>query len=375
MTELTTPYGPAAGRPGLDYRNDPILKARPRWRRELYRIIFEHDTPAGKLFDVALIAAILASVAAVMLESVAAVRARSGPALRTAEWIFTILFTLEYGTRLVSARRAGRYARSFFGLIDLLSILPTYLSVLVPGGQALAVVRVLRVLRVFRVLKLARFVGSEKLMLRALRASGYKIAVFLIATVSVAVVVGAAMYFIEGPEAGFTSIPVGMYWAIVTVTTVGFGDITPLSPLGQSLAAMLMILGYGIIAVPTGIVTAEMIHGQVRGPDGRAVGRTCEHCGKGGLLSDSSFCRHCGERLPRPGAPREGAVTPPLDDPAPAPTRDPRPPGGGDAGLWQGGKGPVSIPPGGPRTCLKCGSSGHDPDARHCKRCGMELPG
>lgn len=297
MTELMTPYGPPGpGARGYDYRRDDRLLARPRWRRELYRVIFEHDTSAGKLFDIGLIIFILASVAAVMLESVEPIRLRHGTALRTLEWAFTVTFTIEYAARLVSAPAATRYARSFFGLIDVLAILPSYLSVIVPGGQALAVVRILRVLRVFRVLKLAQFVGSERIMLQALRSSAHKIIVFLIAVVTVAVVIGTMMYFIEGAGAGFTNIPLGVYWAIVTVTTVGFGDITPQTPLGQALAAVLMILGYGIIAVPTGIVSAEMIQGQRRGEE-EAEGRRCERCGRGGLLVDSAFCRHCGARL------------------------------------------------------------------------------
>lgn len=294
----TRPCGPHAGTARVHYRDDPVWQNRPPWRRHLYRVIFEHDTPGGKLFDVALIIAILTSVAAVMLESVASVRARHGGMLRTAEWIFTVVFTIEYALRLVSARAAGRYARSFFGLVDVLSVLPSYLSVIVPGGQALAVIRVLRVMRVFRVLKLAQFVGSEQFLIRALRASGYKIIVFLVAVLTTVVVVGSIMYFIEGPESGFTSIPTGVYWAIVTITTVGFGDITPLTPLGQALAAVLMVLGYGIIAVPTGIVSAEMIQAQTRGPDGAPIGRACPACGRGALLSDSRFCRHCGDSLP-----------------------------------------------------------------------------
>lgn len=319
MTELTTPYRPGRGdRPSVDYRSDPVLTARPRWRRELYRVIFEHDTPAGRLFDIVLIAAILASVAAVMLESVREVSQRYGGGLRAAEWVFTALFTIEYGLRLASARGARRYASSFFGVVDLLAIVPTYLSILVPGGQALAVIRVLRVLRVFRVLKLAQFIGSERLMLRALRASAYKIAVFLVGVLCVVTVVGSLMYFLEGAESGFTSIPIGVYWAIVTVTTVGFGDITPLTTAGQLLAAVLMILGYGIIAVPTGIVTAEMMTsrptglvpesagpaavegGRAAAPgDEGAIGvRPCAECGLGHHLSDARHCRRCGAPLP-----------------------------------------------------------------------------
>jgi voltage-gated potassium channel len=295
-------------RPAIDYDNHPVFRARPKWRCELHRIIFGHLTPAGKLFDIILIAMILVSVAVVMIESVASVRLRYGSALRTAEWVFTLLFTLEYATRLASAESAPRYARTVLGLIDLLAILPTYLSLLVPGGQAFTVIRILRVMRVFRVLKLAQFVGGEQLLIRALRASSYKIVVFLIAVVTVVVIVGSFMYFIEGPEQGFTSIPVGVYWAIVTLTTVGFGDITPQTAFGQVLAAMLMILGYAIIAVPTGIVTVEMAAAGQRpvslspneprepGPPGER--RVCLGCAAEGHDADATHCKFCGVGLP-----------------------------------------------------------------------------
>ena len=297
-----TPRAPAG-----EWRTDPVLQSRPRWRRELYRIIFEHDTPAGKTFDIVLIPAILVSVFVVMVESVAEIRARSGATLLAAEWVFTFLFTVEYVLRLASARNARRYATSFFGFIDLLAILPTYLSVLVPGGQGLAVIRILRVLRVFRVLKLAQFVGSEQLMIRALRASAAKIVIFVVAVLSIVVVVGAAMHLLEGPERGFTSIPRSVYWAIVTVTTVGFGTITPQTPVGQLLAAALMIMGYGIIAVPTGIVTAEMT-AQRRGrvstaPDPATIVERlasevgCPECGRVGHDSDAVHCKYCGAFL------------------------------------------------------------------------------
>jgi len=291
MTEFTTPYGspgPRRRTPPHDYATDERLLARPRWRRELYRIIFEHDTRAGMLFDVLLIASIITSVAVVMIESVEAVAVQHGAALRIIEWVFTGVFTVEYVTRLVAAVRSGRYALSFFGIIDLLSIIPSFVGLVVPGGQALSVLRILRVLRVFRVLKLAQFIGSERLMLRALRQSAFKIAVFLVAVITIVVVLGAVMYVVEGPEHGFTSIPTGVYWAIVTVTTVGFGDITPSTTLGQMLAALLMILGYGIIAVPTGIVTAEMVSGDRR---------ECSGCGAAGHARDASFCKRCGVDL------------------------------------------------------------------------------
>ncbi len=297
------PAGRRKVRPAIDYENHPVFGPRPVWRWELHRIIFGNLTPGGRRFDIVLIVAILASVVVVMLESVESIHERSGAALRIGEWVFTILFTVEYGLRLLSAERASRYAKTFFGVVDLLSILPTYLSLVVPGGQALAVIRILRVLRVFRVLKLAQFVGGEQLLIRALRSSAHKIAVFLIAVLTVVVVVGSVMYFIEGAEAGFTSFPTGVYWAIVTLTTVGFGDITPQTSVGQALAAVLMILGYGMIAVPTGIVTAEMA------------------------------------TRPESGAPL--------------------PPAASDHS----------------RTCPQCAGSGHDPDARHCKYCGTELPG
>jgi len=306
MTELTSPYGPHGPerrKPAHDYHTDQRIVVRPAWRRDLYRIIFEHDTPAGGFFDVALIGAILASVGVVMVESVDSIARVHGSTLRIVEWGFTALFTIEYVTRLVAARNARRYARSFFGIIDLLAILPTFLGLIVTGGQALAVVRVLRVLRVFRVLKLAQFIGGERLMLRALRQSAYKIAVFLFAVLTLVVVVGAAMYVIEGPASGFTSIPRGVYWAIVTVTTVGFGDITPSTTWGQVLAAMLMVVGYGIIAVPTGIVSAEMVSTRVRGSrydDGGATtsaARACPGCETTEHQADATFCRQCGSEL------------------------------------------------------------------------------
>lgn len=269
------------------------------FRHRAYEVIFEHDTRAGKAFDVALLATILASVAAVLADSVASVRAEHGATLRTAEWIFTVLFTIEYGARLWSVARARAYARSFFGLIDLLAVLPSYLSLLAPGGQVLIVVRMLRVVRVFRVLKLARYVGEARVLGAALRASRYKIAVFLLSVLSVVVVVGALMYLLEGPEAGFTSIPVGMYWSIVTLTTVGYGDIAPSSTAGQMLASLVMILGYGIIAVPTGIVTVEL--SRQAGLPGTAAAAppagACPACGhvEGDPLA--TYCRYCGSEL------------------------------------------------------------------------------
>ncbi len=263
-------------------------------RARTYHVIFEHERGWALVFDVCLIVAILGSVVVVMLDSVAGVKAQHPTGLRVGEWIFTILFTVEYALRLWSVRRPRTYALSFFGLIDLLAVIPTYLSLLLPGGQYLAVIRVLRVMRVFRVLKMARYVGEASVLGAALRASRYKISVFLVGVVTVVIVVGAVMYLVEGPAAGFTSIPRGVYWAIVTLTTVGYGDIAPATPFGQLVASFVMILGYGVIAVPTGIVTAELTY-RTRPPgDG---GRACSACTHREADLSASFCRRCGHEL------------------------------------------------------------------------------
>lgn len=269
----------------------PPVEASKR-RHRAYAIIFGHETRAGRLFDVLLIIAILVSVLVIMLESVASIRTEYGIALRGAEWFFTVLFTVEYGARLWCVRRPLAYARSFLGVIDVLAVLPTYVSVFVPGGQVLTVVRILRVLRVFRILKLAQYVGEARVLARALTASRYKITVFVLSVVTITVIVGSLMYVIEGPERGFTSIPRGVYWAIVTLTTVGFGDIYPTTPWGQTLASLVMIMGYGIIAVPTGIVTAELVH------SARShTGPECSGCARRGHEADARHCKWCGTRL------------------------------------------------------------------------------
>jgi voltage-gated potassium channel len=271
---------------------------RAPWRERLYVIIFESDTPAGKAFDILLIGAIVLSVVAVTLESVRAVNAEYGPWLRNAEWVFTILFTIEYVLRLLCARSAQRYATSFYGIIDLLAIIPTYLSALVPGTQYLLAIRLLRTLRVFRVLKLAEYLSEANLLMRALRASQRKITVFIFTVFTLVVILGSLMYLIEGAENGFTSIPMSIYWAIVTLTTVGYGDISPQTIVGKMLAALIMIIGYGIIAVPTGIVTAEIARAQhtpLAGSDSR---RHCSTCGAPGHDADAAFCKHCGSDLP-----------------------------------------------------------------------------
>ena len=265
-------------------------------RARLHEIIFEADTPAGRLFDLLLLVAILTSVAVVLLESVASVRARVGPELRALEWGFTVLFTVEYILRLASVQRPLRYARSPFGLIDLLAILPTDLSVLLPGAQSLLVIRLLRLLRVFRVLKLAEYLRESRTLVQALRASSRKIAVFLMTVMTIVVVVGTMMYVIEGEERGFTSIPISIYWAVVTLTTVGYGDLAPVTSLGRALSMLLMLTGYGIIAVPTGIVTVELTRASMAPISTQA----CPVCGAGGHEADARYCRKCGAHLATP---------------------------------------------------------------------------
>jgi voltage-gated potassium channel len=261
-------------------------------REKLWRIIFGYQTPAGRQFDVFLLVAIVVSVVCVMLETVDWVREAHGPKLVLAEWGFTGLFTLEYGVRLWVARRPLRYARSFFGIVDLLSIVPTYLSLLLPGTQSLLVIRALRLLRVFRVLKLSRYLGEANVLAAALRASGYKVTVFLGTVLVLITIVGTLMYLVEGPEHGFTSIPRSIYWAVVTMTTVGYGDIAPATTLGQVLASVVMLLGYSIIAIPTGIVSAEMVRSN--------RGGHCARCGTVGHESGARYCRSCGGALDPP---------------------------------------------------------------------------
>ena len=263
------------------------------WRRSLHTVVFEADTPAGRAFDLTLIALILLSILAVLLESVPFVRAAWGRELQVFEWAITILFTVEYVLRLLAVERPFRYARSFFGIVDLLSILPTYLSLLVPGAHSLLVIRSLRLLRIFRVLKLTHFVGEAQALRRALRASARKIAVFLVTVLTLVLIIGAAMYLIEGPTRGFTSIPISIYWAIVTMTTVGYGDLAPQTVLGRMLASVVMIVGYGIIAVPTGIVTAELTSLARGGVSTQA----CPVCGLGGHDPDARHCKYCGAPL------------------------------------------------------------------------------
>ena len=262
-------------------------------RSKLYEIIFEADTPTGKLFDILLIFAILISVTAVMLDSVKEINENYGGTLYLIEWIFTILFTLEYLLRLACARQPHRYAGSFFGIVDLLAIAPTYLSVLFPGSQYFLVIRILRVLRIFRILKFIKYVREASALTQALRSSRRKITIFLFTVLILVVILGSVMYIIEGPERGFSSIPRSIYWAIVTLTTVGYGDISPKTPAGQALAALVMILGYAIIAVPTGIVTVELS----RSVEKKVSTKICPQCSKEGHESDAKHCKFCGALL------------------------------------------------------------------------------
>jgi len=266
-------------------------------RDQLYIVIFEAETPAGKLFDVALLWLIIASAVTVAVESVASVAEHHGTTLRVLEWIYTAVFSIEYGLRLYCAGRRFRYMRSFFGVIDLLALLPTFLSLFFTGVHSLVVIRALRLLRVFRVLKTVRMMGEAHSLLTAVRSSLPKISVFIGAVVIIALIVGSAMYLIEGEATGFTSIPRGMYWAIVTMTTVGYGDIAPATEVGQFLAAVLMILGYGILAVPTGIVSAEIVGGAAEGAKPEEAAAVCHACGAHDHKPDASFCYVCGNAV------------------------------------------------------------------------------
>ena len=270
------------------------------WRRTWFDIIYRHDTPPSRNFDLLLIVAIVASVSVVMLDSVGRIHTAHADLLYGIEWGFTVLFTLEYAMRLAVVKRPLRYALSMWGIIDLLSILPTYLSLFFPGSQNLLVVRILRILRLFRILKLVQYVEEGGVLVGALWRSRRKIFVFISALLTVVVIFGALMYVVEGPEHGFDSIPMGMYWAIVTMTTVGFGDITPATTLGRFIASALILIGYSIIAVPTGIYTAELASSlRQADPKTRILdNRGCPECGLEGHDPEACFCRGCGHALP-----------------------------------------------------------------------------
>jgi len=266
------------------------------WRHTLYAVIYQANTPAGRGFDIALIICILASVLTIVLDSVEDISKQHGALLFTAEWVFTAIFTAEYILRIFCIPRPFKYVFSFYGVIDLLAILPSYFSLFMPGSQYLLVIRILRVLRIFRILKLVRFINQSNLLINALLASRLKITIFMFAIITLLVIFGSAMYLIEGPENGFTNIPVSIYWSVVTLTTVGFGDITPKTDLGRGVAAIVMVIGYSIIAVPTGIFTAELSQVMKR-QKARADKRICTKCRKSGHEPDANYCRICGEEL------------------------------------------------------------------------------
>lgn len=261
-------------------------------KQKIYDIIFEADTPAGKFFDVSLLIVILISVALVVLESVPSINTNYRSLLKILEWVITLIFTVEYLLRVAIVKKPFRYIFSFYGIIDLLSVLPTYLSLFVIGSHSLVVIRILRLLRIFRILKLTRYTQAGRTLARALWASREKISVFIFFVVILVIIVGTIMYIVEGPEHGFTSIPRGIYWAIVTLTTVGYGDISPETALGQFFASMVMIMGYAIIAVPTGIVTAEIIN-----PSPKINTQVCPGCLCQTHDDDAVFCKKCGAKI------------------------------------------------------------------------------
>ncbi len=265
------------------------------WRASLHEIIYEADSKKGRIFDLIIIVAIVASIILVMLESVKSLDERFHDFFDISEWIITILFTIEYIARIISVKKPSRYIFSFYGIIDLLSTIPKYLSLVIGGAHALVALRGLRLLRIFRILKLVRFVGATDNLGRALVASRYKIFVFISSVVVICVIIGTLMYLIEGDESGFTNIPISIYWTIVTLTTVGYGDIAPQSPFGQFLASLVMILGYGIIAIPTGIVSVEMAKGKGAHIDMNT--QSCSNCAAGVHRDDASYCYRCGEAL------------------------------------------------------------------------------
>ena len=262
-------------------------------KHSLHTIIFEADTPAGKAFDLTLIITIFASVFAVMVDSLPSVEKKWGFELNIIEWTFTIIFTIEYFLRIYCLKNPTQYIKSFYGVIDFVSILPSYLMYLFPSAQALIIFRLIRVMRIFRILKLLQYVGETDLLFKALKASARKVSIFLMAIVIFVSIFGSLMYVIEDGNNGFTSIPQSMYWAIVTLTTVGYGDITPLTPIGKAFASIVMIMGYAVLAVPTGIVTVEFS----KAFNQHNPTNTCQSCGAEGHDDDAIYCKLCGEKL------------------------------------------------------------------------------
>ncbi|UYQ95494.1 ion transporter [Chitinophaga horti] len=273
----------------------PAATDGPRnWRARLHEVIYESHSPAGKAFDITLLAFIITSIVVVMLDSVASLHARYGQVFFILEWFFTITFTAEYILRLVCIRRPAKYIFSVLGLIDLLAIIPTYLSFIIVGSQSLIVFRALRLLRVFRIFRLVHFLSEMRFLHVAIINSIRKVSIFILFVLSTVVILGSIIYLVEGPENGFTSIPQSVYWAIVTITTVGYGDIAPGTPLGKLIASFIMLLGYGIIAVPTGIVTTEMA---LAAKDQHQNHQACPNCGREGHDLNAKFCKHCGAKL------------------------------------------------------------------------------
>lgn len=263
-------------------------------KQKIYRVIFETETPAGQRFDIFLIYAILISVLAVMLDSIESVRGQFGSWLFRIEWFFTILFSVEYLLRIYASPKPLKYIFSFYGLVDLLAIIPSYLALFIPEASYWLVLRLLRVLRIFRILKMARHLTEANLLVRSIYQSRRKILVFFTAILVISIIFGSLMFLVEEPEHGFTSIPISIYWTIVTITTVGYGDITPQTPFGQIIATLAMLTGYSIIAIPTGILTAEISNEMKK----ERNTRRCDNCNRSGHHNDASYCYHCGVKLP-----------------------------------------------------------------------------
>lgn len=266
---------------------------RTNWKQRWYKIIFEHDTAAGRLFDEILLILILLSVVVVFADSMESLSQQNRFFLFSLEWVFTVLFTIEYIVRIIVAPRKKKYIFSFYGIIDFISIVPTYLSVFIAGTQYLIIIRILRLFRVFRILKLVKFTSASIYLIHALKHSREKIIVFFGTVLIIVTIIGTLMYIIEGPENGFKSIPISIYWAIVTITTVGFGDITPTTAFGQFIASLLMLTGYAIIAVPTGIITSELSRNNRNG--NRKT--QCGTCGREIIDTAANYCSHCGKEL------------------------------------------------------------------------------